>query len=130
MKSVLSQVILDVQDLDRSLYFYHSLLGLRVAREECDEGDRIAHLETGGTEILLVQQSESPLSRRSKRGPGLVIKFRVKDLPSAADALCKERVVVLRRLEMAIWGERTMLVQDPDGYAILLSEPVAVSRYG
>jgi hypothetical protein len=25
---------------------------------------------------------------------------------------------------MAVWGERTLLVADPDGYAVLLSEPV------
>jgi len=129
MNSVLSQVILDVQDLDRSLHFYRDLLGLRVSSEECDEGDRVAHLETGGTEMLLVQQSDSPLRRKVERSGGLVINFRVKDLPSVAEALTKEQVVVLRRLEMAVWGERTMLVQDPDGYAILLSEPVAVSHY-
>lgn len=129
MNSVLAQVILDVRDLDRSLHFYRDLLGLRVVREECDEGDRIARLGTGGTEMLLVQQSDSASGRHSERGGGLILNFRVKDLPAMADALNLNRVVVLRRLDMAVWGERTLLVQDPDGYAVLLSEPVAVSQY-
>jgi len=118
-----------VQDLDRSLHFYRDLLGLRVVRKECDEGDRIARLGTGGTEMLLVQQSDSPIRRPIARSGGVVINFRVKDLPAFAESLGTHKVVVLRRLEMAVWGERTMLVQDPDGYAILLSEPVAASRY-
>ena len=27
-------------------------------------------------------------------------------------------------LDMAVWGERTFLIADPDGYAVLLAEPI------
>lgn len=124
MHSMLSQIILDVQDLDRSLDFYSRLLGLPIAREENDEGHRLAYLDTGGTEILLLQQPESDQEPLLERCGGLVINFRVRDLPAISDRLNRNEVVVLRRLEMAVWGERTLLVQDPDGYAVLLTEPV------
>ncbi len=130
MNSVLSQIILDVQDLDRSLHFYSRLLGLKVSRQEDDEGNRIAYLDTGGTEILLLQQPEGEQVPMMDRSSGLVINFRVCNLPAVSETLDRNEVIVLRRLEMAVWGERTLLVQDPDGYAVLLSEPVGASEYG
>jgi catechol-2,3-dioxygenase len=129
MNSVLSQIILDVRDLDRSLDFYVRMLGLTVTHQEDCEGNRLAYLNTGGTEILLLQQPECDQDPSMERSGGLVVNFRVHDLPSVSETLDRNEIIVLRRLEMAIWGDRTLLVQDPDGYAVLLSEPVSVSKY-
>lgn len=130
MNSVLSQIILDVRDLDRSLDFYGRMLGLPISRQEDCEGNRLAYLDTGGTEILLLQQPESDQDPSMERSRGLVVNFKVRNLPAVSDLIDRNEIIVLRRLEMAIWGERTLLVQDPDGYAVLLTEPVAVSEYG
>lgn len=119
-----SHMILDVQDLDRSLEFYHGMLELPIRGQDSSDGNRIAYLGTGGTDILLVQQPQNGADTGRKPCVGLVIKFRVKNLPQVAQFLERGNVPVLRDLEMAVWGERTMLIADPDGYAVLLSEPV------
>jgi lactoylglutathione lyase len=119
-----SHMILDVRDLDRSLEFYHGMLDLPIMGQETSDGSRIAYLGTGGTEILLVQQPPETRECSRVRCNGLVIKFRVQNLPQVAHFLEQGHVPVLRDLEMAVWGERTILVADPDGYAVLLSEPV------
>ncbi len=124
MVSSFEHMILDVRDLDRSLEFYHGMLDLPIRRQDELDGHRIAYLKTGGTEILLVQQAPDEQVPGLERSQGLVINFRVQNLPQVARSLEQGQVPVLRGLEMAVWGERTILVADPDGYAVLLSEPV------
>ena len=122
MPSMFSHLILDVKDLDRSLVFYHDLLDLPITREDTWDGHRLAYLSTGKTQILLLQQPEHEQNPLLDRSGGLVINFHVTDLPRMADSLARRNVTVLRGLEVALWGERTFLVADPDGYAVLLSE--------
>jgi predicted enzyme related to lactoylglutathione lyase len=123
MPSIFANLILDVQDLDRSIAFYSGLLSLPLMRQDAWEGHRLAYLSTGKTEILLLQQPMSEQNPGLERSGGLVIKFEVNDLPVVAKRLQAKRIKVLRDLEMAPFGERTFLVADPDGYAVLLSEP-------
>mgnify|MGYP002625299100 CR=1 FL=1 len=122
MPSNFSHLILDVKDLDKSLAFYHDLLDLPITREDKWDGHRLAYLSTGKTQILLLQQPEHEQIPLLDRSGGLVINFQVTDLPRMAETLAKRNVTVLRGLEVALWGERTFLVADPDGYAVLLSE--------
>jgi lactoylglutathione lyase len=124
MGNVLSHLILDVTNLDRSLEFYHGMLDLPVRRQDEWDGHRLAYLGTGSAEILLLQQPQDEQNPLLDRSGGLVINFRVANLPQVAQFLEDRNVHVLRGLEMAVWGERTILVADPDGYAVLLSEPV------
>lgn len=124
LSGVFTNLILDVEDIDRSLRFYHGLLHFPVTKaEECD-GHRLAYLSTGNTEILLVQQPKSEQNPLFDRSGGQVMNFRVTNLPNIASDLEANHVTVLRGLDMAVWGERTFLVADPDGYAVLLSETV------
>jgi len=124
MTNVFSNLILDVEDLERSLAFYHQLLELPVRSQQSVDGHKLAYLTTGQTEILLLQQPRHEQNPNLDRSGGLVIKFRVQNLPAVAKALKTQAVTVLRELDMANIGERTFLVADPDGYAVLLSEPV------
>jgi predicted enzyme related to lactoylglutathione lyase len=75
-------------------------------------------------EILLLQQPEGDRATIHERGRGLVMQFMVNGLVEFADRLKDSRVEVLRDLEDPPFGNRTFLISDPDGYAILLSEPV------
>ena len=124
MANVLSNLILDVEDIDRSLAFYHQMLELPVRLQQSVDGHRLAYLTTGKTEILLLQQPRHEQNPNLDRSGGLVIKFIVNDLPAVVKTLKAKAVTVLRELDMAKIGERTFLVADPDGYAVLLSEPV------
>jgi lactoylglutathione lyase len=122
--SLLSQLILDVQDLDRSLAFYHGMLHLPITRKDDCDGHRLAFLSSGGVQLLLLQQPKSEQNPLLDRSGGLVINFRVRDLPAFAQSLLQEQVTVLRPLDDPEFGERTCLIADPDGYAVLLSERV------
>lgn len=124
MANVFSNLILDVEDIERSLAFYNQLLELPVRSQQSVDGHRLAYLTTGQTEILLLQQPRHEQPLDFDRSGGLVIKFSVRNLPEVAKALKTKAVTVLRELDMANIGERTFLVADPDGYAVLLSEPV------
>ncbi|HQU19830.1 MAG TPA: hypothetical protein PLA92_12360, partial [Fimbriimonadaceae bacterium] len=64
---------------------------------------------------------QNPMLDRAGRQ---VINFQIGNLPQVSKFLIDHKVTILRGLEMAVWGERTLLVADPDGYAVLLSEPV------
>jgi len=122
MPSLFSHLILDVEDIDRSLAFYSGLLHLPVRRKESFDGHQLAYLTTGQTEILLVQQPKHDQNPALDRSGGLVIIFHVRNLPTIAGELKEHQVPVLRGLEDPTFGERTVLVSDPDGYAIMLSE--------
>lgn len=124
VQNTFPNLILDVHDMDESLRFYHDLLAFPIRFQEDFEGHRLAYLQTGRTELLLVQQPVDEQNPELDRTGGQVMNFRVRNLCGMAESLQRERVHVLRGLEMAVWGERTFLVADPDGYAVLLSEPV------
>ncbi len=120
--NVFSNLILDVEDLDRSLAFYSGLLHLQIRRQDTWQGHRLAYLDAGPTEILLVQQPKHEQNPMLDRSGGLVLNFRVQNIHEVAKTLTSKNVHVLRGLEEALWGERTLLVADPDGYAVLLTE--------
>lgn len=125
---MLATLILDVMDLDRSLEFYHVLLQLPMAHLEEVDGHRVARVNAGNLELTLVEQPSEDQNPLLQRTGGIVLNFRMRDLPKVAADLERSCVNILRGLEMALWGDRTLLVTDPDGYAVLLSEPVAVMR--
>jgi lactoylglutathione lyase len=124
MGSIFANLILDVGDIDRSLTFYHGMLKLPIEREENYEGHRLAYLVAGQTQILLLQQPKNEQNPALERSGGLVMKFYVSEIRKVANSLQEKRVTVLQELEMPSFGERTLLVADPDGYAVLLAEPV------
>ncbi len=124
MGSVFANLILDVGDLERSLAFYHDMLHLPIERQESLEGHHLAYLLAGDTQILLLQQPKDEQNPDLSRSGGLVMKFYVHEIGKVASNLLAKRVTVLQGLEMPAHGERTLLVADPDGYAVLLAEPV------
>jgi catechol 2,3-dioxygenase-like lactoylglutathione lyase family enzyme len=123
MPSMLTNLILDVQDLDRSLAFYRDGLRLPVQRSEDCDGHRLAYLGSGATQLLLLQQPREEQDPTLDRSGGMVLKFYVKNLPATAKKLGRD-AKVLQGLDQPAAGERTLLVADPDGYAVLLAEPV------
>jgi lactoylglutathione lyase len=124
MGSVFANLILDVGDIERSLAFYHDMLNLPIERQEFLEGHRLAYLHAGQTQILLLQQPKNEQNPTLHRSGGLVMKFYVSEIWKVATTLQEKRVTVLQALEMPSYGECTFLVADPDGYAVLLAEPV------
>ena len=124
MHSVFAHLILDVRNVERSLGFYRDRLGMSVKKtDECD-GHHLAYLHSDDFELLLLEQPTHDQTPNLQRGGGIVMNFRVQNLTNLAAQLKKNAVKVLRDLEEPAYGDRTLLVTDPDGYAVLLSEPV------
>ncbi len=124
MSSVFTNLILDVGDLERSLAFYRDVLKLPIHHTEDLDGHHLAYLSSGGTDILLLQQPKADQNPVLERRGGLVMKFYVNDIRGLAKGFLQNQVTVLKDLETPSIGERTVLIADPDGYAVLLAEPV------
>ncbi len=122
--SVFANLILDVGDLERSLAFYHDMLQLPIDRREFLDGHLLAYLQAGDTQILLLQQPKSDQIPGMERSGGLVMKFYVREIMKVTKNLQANKVTILQGLDEPLIGERSCLVEDPDGYAILLAEPV------
>lgn len=124
MESFFAHLILDVESVDASLSFYHDQLGFSVLGMGELDGHRLATVRAGSMEILLLQQPETERHPIQERGKGLVLNFKVSGLLDFAVRLKRSQVNILRDFEDPPFGDRTFLISDPDGYAILLSEPV------
>lgn len=119
-----TQLILDVKSLETSVGFYRDALGLNVTLTDEWEGHRLAYMNSDGFDLLLLEQPDENQYPNVLRGGGVVLNFRVSNLPKVAEELRRDSVSVLRDLDDPTFGDRTLLIADPDGYAILLSEPV------
>ena len=124
MQSVFAHLILDVENVEKSIGFYRDNLGFEVRGVGEFEGNRLATVWANGFEILLLQQPPEGPPHSRDRGHGCILNFQVHGLKEFAGRLKKSRVHVLRDMDDPAFGERTFLITDPDGYAILLSEPV------
>jgi catechol 2,3-dioxygenase-like lactoylglutathione lyase family enzyme len=124
MQTVFAHLILDVKSIEQSIAFYRDRLGFAVRQKEEYDGHHLAYISADDFEILLLEQPVEDQAPALARGAGVVLNFRVSNLRTFAQALKRQRVKVLRDIDDPPFGERTILVTDPDGYAILLSEPV------
>ncbi len=122
MDSILSQLILDVFDISRSLTFYHEVLGLPVVDRQSLDGHELATLAAGPVEVLLVQQPEAEARTDYDRSGGLVMSLRVPNLAQLCDAVDRAQIPVICPAEDAPIGNRSVLINDPDGYALLVFE--------
>lgn len=121
MASALSQVILDVNDLERSLGFYVGLLNLELCERTRVDGHSLAMLRAGGMRILLIQQPVDEADLLLDRSRGLVLNFEVRDLAYVVAGCNKAGTTILRGVERSPGGEASLLISDPDGYALLVS---------
>jgi catechol 2,3-dioxygenase-like lactoylglutathione lyase family enzyme len=146
----LDHVSVTVADLDRSLTFYHSLLGIPVLGRGEDDGPtlpgpkgpihsrfRYADLELGGGQILELLQYLTPKRRAVHSivyAPGSGhIGIRVGDLDGALDRLREAGIRPLFepvQIDSPKWwsGARVVYVHDPDGTTVELVERPARSQ--
>ncbi|MBL8087317.1 MAG: VOC family protein [Chthonomonas sp.] len=120
MKSTLSQIILDVANLERSLEFYAGVLKMRVSPAAGFGGHPMAHLSNGETELLLIQGG-SDGADYDRRG-GVILSFQISSIADVLSNSEQMGLTVLRGMEGGSNQVRSVLIADPDNYAILLSE--------
>lgn len=111
-------VILAVKDLDRSLYFYHELIGLPIKNQRRSWID----LGTSGAMLSLHPASLTAEHIGSSIENGITIGFLVGDVKSAIDELKEKGVKIYRDIVDREAGKNA-IVLDPDDYLISLFEP-------
>ncbi|MEM2785362.1 MAG: VOC family protein [Candidatus Nitrosotenuis sp.] len=111
-------VILAVKDLDKSVAFYHEILGLPIKNQ------RRTWVDLGQTGALLSLHPASITSDHSSNTieGGIVIGFLVGDVKSALDELKTKGVRIHRDIVDREAGKNAIIL-DPDGYMISLFEP-------
>ena len=121
-----------VTDLDSSLAFWVSCLGLEVAYQRPEDG--FAYLDLNGAQVMLEQVDSqagqwltAPLSKPFGRGINLQIDVVavapiMQKLEQAGFPLYRACKDTWYRADNVEAGQREFIVQDPDGYLVRLVE--------
>ncbi len=120
---VFDRLVLDVADLDLSKRFYSEILDFEVAGEQEWEGHRTVILQLGAFHILLLEQRGLTASQYKIPKAGPVIGLADGRIEARAEQLERVGVDVVAPLAPSPWGERSMMIRDPDGYLIMIQEP-------
>lgn len=114
--------------------FYAGILELPVQRSFSAFGAP-EHLVVDMDGIALIFVEESDVVRTHPvlehrfsmfpKGIGVTLHFEVQDIEDIRDAVMEEDLEVLYQLEEKPYGVKEMWCFDPDGYLIVLEEPVA-----
>ena len=114
------RTILHPTDLDRSLEFYGSALGLAVAREFGKGAGRGVVFFAGNG---LIEVVGATAGASAGRHPGrTALWLQVRDLTSSLIELARRGVPVARDAALEPWGLIEAWVDDPDGIRIHLVE--------
>ena len=111
-------VILAVNDLDKSLQFYHEIIGLPIKKQRRTWID----LGTSGALLSLHPASLTEQHIGGSIENGITIGFLVGDLKSALDELRYKGVKIHRDIVEKDAGKNAVIM-DPDEYLISLFEP-------
>src|ERR1700685_2450023 len=113
-------VKLDVEDLERSLHFYESLLGLRqIVRYDRADGVTIVQLSPSGQPPGIELWYEPPW--KGLRNERLHFAWAATGLASLVEDL-RARGVTIEIEPFSIGHEHIAFLRDPDGYLIELNE--------
>ena len=111
-------VILAVADIDKSLHFYHEIIGLPIKNQRRSWVD----LGTSGALLSLHPASLTAQHIGSSIENGITIGFLVGDVKSAVEEL-KEKGVTIHRDIVEKDAGKNAVILDPDEYLISLFEP-------
>jgi uncharacterized glyoxalase superfamily protein PhnB len=128
---------LTVADLGVTEAFYGGILEIPVARALTSPGAP-EHLvmERNGWEVIFVEESaviqaHPILAERFNvypKGVGMTFHFRVEAIEEIYDALVDEGLEILYPLERKPYGMLELWCFDPDGYLVVLEQPIKTGR--
>jgi uncharacterized glyoxalase superfamily protein PhnB len=119
--------------------FYVGILELPVQRSFTSPGaPEHMVLDMGGIAIVFVEESDvirahPVLEHRLgmfPRGIGVTLHFEVKNIEEINDAIIEEGLEILYPLQVRPYGIKEMWCFDPDGYLVVLDEPLAGNKNG
>ena len=111
-------VILAVKDIDKSIQFYHEIIGLPIKNQRRSWVD----LGTSGALLSLHPASLTAEHIGSSIDNGITIGFLVGDVKSSVEELKQKGVEIHRDIVERDAGKNA-IVLDPDGYLVSLFEP-------
>jgi lactoylglutathione lyase len=120
-------LVLVVEDLERALDFYVTMLGLPLGHRS----GPYAQLDTGTTRLALYRRDAmeetlgiGQLRPPDPHAPGFEIGFKVDDVDVAyEEAVASGAEPVIDPTDRP-WGQRTAYVRDPDGHLVEFAEQV------
>lgn len=112
-------VILAVKDLDKSIAFYHDLIGLPIKNQRRSWVD----LGTSGALLSLHPASLTAEHIGSSIDNGITVGFLVGDVQSSVNELKEKGVEIYRDIVERDAGKNAVIL-DPDGYLVSLFEPI------
>jgi lactoylglutathione lyase len=112
-------VILAVKDIDKSIEFYHEIIGLPIKNQRRSWVD----LGTSGALLSLHPASLTAQHIGSSIENGITIGFLVGDVKSAVEELRAKGITIHRDIVEKDAGKNAVIL-DPDDYLISLFEPV------
>jgi len=118
LKPQLHHILIEVNDIKKSLVFYRDCLGLVLTSQTGD----FATLESANSGIYLWQKSWGWEKSRAEGGPkglGMYPHFNVADIDIVVDRFKKAGYLIIQKPIAYDWGSEAF-VQDPDGYIISL----------
>lgn len=108
-------LVLHVRNLEASVRFYRDTVGLIETSR--DDGMVFLALGDGDKAIpLLLHVFDAP----SPTAHGLSVDLAVRDLDGFVHKIASAGYPVIQPPETMPWGDRTAVVQDPDGYQLWL----------
>ena len=120
-----ASIRLATTNVDRLAAFYEGLTGIKAVRP----APPFAVFNFGGAQLAI--SDEATIQRfnagivSAAANRGAIIEFQVSDVDAARAALDTTVEVVMEPADMP-WGNRSMLLRDPDGNAInIFSRPAA-----
>ena len=120
---VFDRLVLDVADLDLAKRFYSEVLDFDVAGQQEWEGHRTVILQLGAVHLLLLEQRTPSTASYKLPKAGPVIGRSDGRIEARAAQLERVGVDIVAPLAPSPWGERSMMIRDPDGYLIMIQEP-------
>jgi len=124
---------LAVSQLTVTEAFYAGILELPVQRSFAAQGgpdylvldmDDIALIFVEEDDVVRSHPMLEPRFSMFPRGIGMTLHFQVTDIEDISEAIAEEGLEILYPLEIKPYGIKEMWCFDPDGYLVVLDEPL------
>lgn len=115
-----STISLAVADVRASVRFFVEHLG--YAEQMAADGFASLGHDGGGVDLVFLRRGIEilPEDQRDQHASGVILAFVVDDLDGELARLEREGVVITLPLRQEQWGERLLMVEDPNGIAVEL----------
>jgi lactoylglutathione lyase len=110
----IDHILLEVADLNKSIAFYHDLLGLHIKSQHKD----FVMLESANVGVFLWSKRwdwEKPRATDERQGLGMYPHFQVKNVSEVVERARKAGYRITQEPRHYLWGTEAF-VADPDGY--------------